>query len=41
MRLLTSRGIVSRYYVYFKELNLFPAIAEESKDNLEIEIEFL
>ncbi len=40
-RLLTSRGIVSRYYVYFRELNLFPAIAEESKDNLEIEIEFL
>ena len=40
-RLLTSRGIVSRYYVYFKENNLFPAIAEESKENLEIEVEFL
>lgn len=42
-RFITSRGIVSRYYFYFKELNLFPAIAEETKEDfpIEIEIEFL
>ena len=42
-RLLTSRKIVVKYQIEIKELNLIPAIAEETKDKvpLEIEVEYL